>query len=140
MINVDDDDDQTTRDETNQMTNVDYHQLIKTAHDTNQQQKQEVNIREKQIFVFQKFLFISFKIAMMRAVLREILHGERLSSTTKILIRDCLAATSSGPMSARTKPTSTPMDMYLSGTATNSQPQRSVASSSTAGRTITTRQ
>ena len=76
-----------------------------------------------------------FQIARLRAVLREILNAERLSSTSKILARDCLATTTinenpiMGPV--------VPNDVLYN---TSSQQHRSIASSSTGGKALSFRQ
>jgi hypothetical protein len=68
-------------------------------------------------------------------VLREILNAERLSSTSKILVRDCLASTS---ISENSLPkTVSPIDNLYN---TGNQQYRSIASSSTGGKALSLRQ
>ncbi|CAF0802038.1 unnamed protein product [Adineta ricciae] len=66
--------DNTIKSEQTQMSETDHQRLLELSYE-----KQRFYIRE---------------IARLRAVLRELIHAERLSSTSKILVRDCLASTS----------------------------------------------
>ncbi|CAF1277196.1 unnamed protein product [Adineta steineri] len=62
-----------------QLNEMEYQHLLRISYD---KQKQQIH-----------------EIARLRAVLREILHAERLSSTSKILVRDCLASTTTSEVS-----------------------------------------
>ncbi|CAF0822869.1 unnamed protein product [Rotaria sordida] len=111
-----DDDNKTNKSEKTQMNDADYQHLLQVSYEKQRQQVLE--------------------IARLRAVLREILHAERLSSTSKILIRDCLASThiNDNSMARSTTPIDT---LYNIG---NQSQQRSVASSSTVGKNFSLRQ
>ncbi|CAF1146465.1 unnamed protein product [Rotaria sordida] len=111
-----DDDNKTNKSEKTQMNDADYQHLLQVSYEKQRQQVLE--------------------IARLRAVLREILHAERLSSTSKILIRDCLASThiNDSSMARSTTPIDT---LYNIG---NQSQQRSVASSSTVGKNFSLRQ
>ncbi|CAM4889740.1 unnamed protein product [Rotaria socialis] len=103
------------------MNDADYQHLMQTYYDKQRQQVLE--------------------IARLRAVLREILQAERLSSTSKTLVRDCLASTSISENSIAMS--TTPIDTSFS--IGNQLPQnplqhRSIASSSTAGKGLSLRQ
>ncbi|CAF1146484.1 unnamed protein product [Rotaria sordida] len=110
-----DDDNKTNKSEKTQMNDADYQHLLQVSYEKQRQQVLE--------------------IARLRAVLREILHAERLSSTSKILIRDCLASThiNDSSMARSTTPIDT---LYNIG---NQSQQRSVASSSTVGKNFSLR-
>ncbi|CAF3436152.1 unnamed protein product [Rotaria socialis] len=102
------------------MNDADYQHLMQTYYDKQRQQVLE--------------------IARLRAVLREILQAERLSSTSKTLVRDCLASTSISENSIAMS--TTPIDTSFS--IGNQLPQnplqhRSIASSSTAGKGLSLR-
>ncbi|CAF1171788.1 unnamed protein product [Rotaria sp. Silwood1] len=76
-------------------------------------------------------LFSFIKIVKLRSVLVEILNTEHLNITSKILIRDCLTSTNMSENSI-SKTTTTPVDMLYFN---ENQQQKTIASSSTAGKT-----
>ncbi|CAF4594646.1 unnamed protein product [Rotaria magnacalcarata] len=103
------------------MNDADYQHLMQTY---NEKQRQQV-----------------LEIARLRAVLREIIQAERLSSTSKTLVRDCLASTSISENSIAMS--TTPIDTSFSigyQLPQNPQQHRSIASSSTAGKGLSLRQ
>ncbi|CAF1574862.1 unnamed protein product [Rotaria magnacalcarata] len=102
------------------MNDADYQHLMQTY---NEKQRQQV-----------------LEIARLRAVLREIIQAERLSSTSKTLVRDCLASTSISENSIAMS--TTPIDTSFSigyQLPQNPQQHRSIASSSTAGKGLSLR-
>ncbi|CAF2736724.1 unnamed protein product [Rotaria sp. Silwood2] len=101
--------------EKSQTNDADYQHLLQVSHERQRQQ--------------------ALEIARLRAVLREILHAERLSSTSKILVRDCLASTSISENSIST----TPIDTLYNIGNQQQQQQRSIASSSTVGKSLSLR-
>ncbi|UJR27643.1 hypothetical protein I4U23_008924 [Adineta vaga] len=103
----------TIKSEQSQMSEADYQRLLTIAYEKQRQQIQEM--------------------AKLRAVLREIIHAERLSSTSKILIRDCLASSNiSG--SSTTEPTE------ISYVNEDQQHQQHINSSSTTNKSAAFRQ
>ncbi|CAF0829487.1 unnamed protein product [Rotaria sp. Silwood1] len=116
-IDNNNDDNKVTKSEKTQMNDADYQHLLQVSYEKQRQQ--------------------ALEIARLRAVLREILHAERLSSTSKILVRDCLASTSISENSISTTPTDT---LYNIGSHQQQQQQRSITSSSTVGKNLSFRQ
>jgi hypothetical protein len=132
-----------------QIDGVDYQHLLEIVNYKQRQQLQEVGhkllhvwtwicLSMLQVFSSIKFallyayvgFFVIIKIVRLRAVLREILHAERLSSTSKLLAQDCLANSniSEIPMSTTSMPMAMPYPIGYS------QQQRMITSLSATGK------
>ncbi|CAF1574880.1 unnamed protein product [Rotaria magnacalcarata] len=126
------------------MNDADYQHLMQTYNEKQRQQVLEIaRLRAvlREIIQAERLSSTSKTlIARLRAVLREIIQAERLSSTSKTLVRDCLASTSISENSIAMS--TTPIDTSFSigyQLPQNPQQHRSIASSSTAGKGLSLR-